>query len=456
MPDVATRGLTSAEVAERVRDGRTNDLPARSGRSTWDIVRANVFTRINAILGVLLAIVLTTGSLINAAFGLLIFFNSIIGIVQELRAKRTLDSLAVVGEAKPTVRRDGQGIEVSRTEVVADDIIEIGPGDQLIVDGEVDRGALPGDRRVAAHRRGRPGRQDARRRGDERQLRRRRVGRVPGHQGRPGGVCRAAGRGGQQVHAGRLRAARRDQPDPHRRHLAARAGRPADHLDPAVPHQHDAARGHPRHGCGAGADGARGPGPADLASRSPSGWSGWAGASAWCRSCRPSRGWPGVDVVCADKTGTLTENGMRLAEVDRSGWRRYAGRSSRRRPHRGPRPARRHRGAPQRQHPGDQRAHPPRERALARDAHTRRSRRRASGRGSTFDGHGSWLLGAPDVLRPRRRRGQRHAPRAAGATGLRVLLLASGRRPGHWDAADRRSPPEGAGRARAAHPAGRQ
>ena len=134
---VGHRGLTSAEVAERVRDGRTNDLPARSGRTTGEIVRANVFTRINAILGILLAIVLTTGKLINAAFGLLIIANSAIGIIQELRAKRTLDNLAVIGEARPTVRRDGVSRQVTRTDIVADDLIELGPGDQLIVDGEV-------------------------------------------------------------------------------------------------------------------------------------------------------------------------------------------------------------------------------------------------------------------------------------------------------------------------------
>ncbi|MFZ1285459.1 MAG: HAD-IC family P-type ATPase, partial [Candidatus Phosphoribacter sp.] len=105
--------------------------------TTGEIIRANVLTRINAILGILLAIVLTTGRLINAAFGLLIIANSAIGIIQELRAKRTLDNLAVVGEARPTVRRDGFARQMGRTEVVADDVIEIGPGDQLIVDGEI-------------------------------------------------------------------------------------------------------------------------------------------------------------------------------------------------------------------------------------------------------------------------------------------------------------------------------
>ena len=82
-------GLSDAEVAQRVADGQTNDVPTRAARSVSEIVRANVFTRINAILGVLFAIVVATGSLINGLFGLLIVANSAIGIIQELRAKQT-------------------------------------------------------------------------------------------------------------------------------------------------------------------------------------------------------------------------------------------------------------------------------------------------------------------------------------------------------------------------------
>ena len=78
------RGLTADEVAQRVADGKVNDMPDRSGRSVGDIIKANVFTRINAILGVLFAIVVFTGSLINGLFGLLIIANSGIGIIQEL------------------------------------------------------------------------------------------------------------------------------------------------------------------------------------------------------------------------------------------------------------------------------------------------------------------------------------------------------------------------------------
>ncbi|PXX62341.1 cation-transporting ATPase E [Nocardia tenerifensis] len=135
-------GLTAAEVEQRRRDGLTNDVPDRASRSVRDIVRANVFTRINAILGVLFILVLATGSIIDGMFGLLIVANSAVGIIQEIRAKRTLDKLAIVGQAKPTVRRDGEAVEVSPREVVLDDLIELGPGDQIVVDGEVAEASL--------------------------------------------------------------------------------------------------------------------------------------------------------------------------------------------------------------------------------------------------------------------------------------------------------------------------
>ncbi|KUI02456.1 magnesium-transporting ATPase [Mycobacterium sp. IS-3022] len=136
-PEMQAAGLTDSEVAQRVADGKTNDVPTRAARSVSDIVRANVFTRINAILGVLLLIVLSTGSVINGAFGLLIIANSAIGIIQEVRAKQTLDKLAIVGQAKPLVRRQSGTRAVSPAEVVLDDIIELGPGDQIVVDGEI-------------------------------------------------------------------------------------------------------------------------------------------------------------------------------------------------------------------------------------------------------------------------------------------------------------------------------
>jgi cation-transporting ATPase E len=146
-------GLTRAQVAERVERGQVNDVPVRSSRSTVDIVRANVFTRFNAIIGVLWLIMLVVAPIQDSLFGFVILANTGIGIVQEWRAKKTLDSLALIGEVRPTVRRDGAAGQVSTSEIVLDDVIEIGPGDKVVVDGvcveadglEIDESLLTGE-----------------------------------------------------------------------------------------------------------------------------------------------------------------------------------------------------------------------------------------------------------------------------------------------------------------------
>lgn len=146
-------GLTTAEVAERVARGQVNDVPLRSSRSFGEIVRANVFTRFNAIIGVLWMVMLVVAPIQDSLFGFVILANTGIGIVQEWRAKQTLDSLAVIGEARPTVRRDGAAVEVGTSEIVLDDLIEIGPGDKIVVDGacaeadglEIDESLLTGE-----------------------------------------------------------------------------------------------------------------------------------------------------------------------------------------------------------------------------------------------------------------------------------------------------------------------
>lgn len=135
-PTGRATGLTAAEVAERVARGEINDVPIRSSRSTTEIIRGNVFTRFNAIIGVLWVIMLFVAPIQDSLFGFVIVANTGIGIIQELRAKKTLDGLAVIGEAKPTVRRDGIAAEISTSEIVLGDLVELGPGDKIVVDGE--------------------------------------------------------------------------------------------------------------------------------------------------------------------------------------------------------------------------------------------------------------------------------------------------------------------------------
>jgi cation-transporting P-type ATPase E len=134
---VAPTGLTAAEVAGRVANGQANDVPAAPTRTVGEIVRANVLTRFNFLLGSLLAVILVVGPLQDALFGLVLVANTLVGIVQEVRAKRTLERLAVISAPAARVVRDGRTQEVRVGEVVLDDLLRAAPGEQVVVDGEV-------------------------------------------------------------------------------------------------------------------------------------------------------------------------------------------------------------------------------------------------------------------------------------------------------------------------------
>lgn len=134
----APTGLTNAQVADRVARGAVNVLPEGPSRSTADIVKANLVTRFNLLLGVLLLIILVAvREPRDALFGIVLVTNAAIGITQELRAKATLDRLAVL--TSPTIRviREGTTRQIAIDEVVTDDLIVVGSGEQLPVDGTV-------------------------------------------------------------------------------------------------------------------------------------------------------------------------------------------------------------------------------------------------------------------------------------------------------------------------------
>jgi len=147
------RGLTAAEVAERIARGETNSAPDARSRSLGDIVRSNTFTWFNGLIGSLWIVMLLVAPVQDSLFGFVIVFNTAIGIVQEYRAARTLARLSVLGEARPTVRRDGVDVQVPKDDIVLDDIVVLGQGDQLVVDGvvlvsdglEIDESLLTGE-----------------------------------------------------------------------------------------------------------------------------------------------------------------------------------------------------------------------------------------------------------------------------------------------------------------------
>ena len=132
---IPEQGLSAAEAAERLRD--LGPAEPHSSRSTSSIVAANVFTLFNAIIGVFFVLILSLGLFADAIFGLIAIVNSWIGIRQEMKAKETLDRLAVLVAPRANVVRDGHEIELLADEIVPGDLIRLVPGDQLVADGEV-------------------------------------------------------------------------------------------------------------------------------------------------------------------------------------------------------------------------------------------------------------------------------------------------------------------------------
>ncbi|WP_285116445.1 HAD-IC family P-type ATPase [Leifsonia sp. fls2-241-R2A-40a] len=138
MPQTGTRdGLTTAQVAERVAAGRANIQTQPSSRSVGDILRENIFTLFNGILTACFVAVVLLGDLRDGFFFGIVVVNALIGIVQEYRAKRVLDRAALLAAPHSRVRRDGEVVTVALEDVVIDDLLVLRPGDQVPADAVV-------------------------------------------------------------------------------------------------------------------------------------------------------------------------------------------------------------------------------------------------------------------------------------------------------------------------------
>ncbi|MDA8073683.1 MAG: hypothetical protein M0Z40_00305 [Actinomycetota bacterium] len=143
----------TAEVAARTAAGQVNAVHGAEGSTFLQIVRANVLTRFNAILGALFVIVLVVGPVQDALFGIVLAVNTAIGLFEEVRAKRLLDRLALLTAPAAHAVRDGVLADIAVESVVADDVLEIRAGDQVVADGvlveaaglELDESLLTGE-----------------------------------------------------------------------------------------------------------------------------------------------------------------------------------------------------------------------------------------------------------------------------------------------------------------------
>ena len=160
--EVSIDGLGKSEVAERRGRGEVNIFKERTSRSVAEILRANLFTRFNALLGGLFVVILLISGKQDALFGLVLVANTAIGVVQELRAKRALDRLKVLVAPRTHVVRGGAVQDLPADEIVIDDVLECHPGDQVPIDGvllaaqnlEVNESLLTGEAEPIAKSRG--------------------------------------------------------------------------------------------------------------------------------------------------------------------------------------------------------------------------------------------------------------------------------------------------------------
>ena len=136
---VRPEGLSAAQVAERVAAGLANRVPAAPSRTVGQILRANLFTPVNAIIGTLLVLILVAegGPSPDMLFAGVIVANSAIGTVQELRARAALHRLALLQVPTAVAVRDGEERELQLHDVVVDDVLRLRSGTQVVVDGEV-------------------------------------------------------------------------------------------------------------------------------------------------------------------------------------------------------------------------------------------------------------------------------------------------------------------------------
>ena len=146
LPSTPETGLTDAEAAERRAQGLGNSAPPATTRTYWAIVRENVFTFINNVLFVMGALLVIVGRPFDAFVSLMVIgTNIVVGIYQEIRAKQALDEIALLTRPTATVVRDGETRSVGPEEIVVGDLIEVGAGDQIVVDGELAEGRMEVD-----------------------------------------------------------------------------------------------------------------------------------------------------------------------------------------------------------------------------------------------------------------------------------------------------------------------
>ena len=135
-------GLTSEEVRKRIDNGQTNHTDISTQKTVGQIVKSNLLTYFNLIFLILTVLLCIVGSFRNLTFLPVIIGNTVIGIFQELRAKKTLDKMSMLNAPHSIVVRDGEQQQIQSEELVKDDIIILSAGNQICADATVLSGSI--------------------------------------------------------------------------------------------------------------------------------------------------------------------------------------------------------------------------------------------------------------------------------------------------------------------------
>ena len=136
-------GLTSQEVATRVSEGKVNGNQNVKTKSIWQIIRTNAFTFFNVLFAIFSIIIIAFDlGLSELGFLVIVIFNLAIGIVQEVKAKRTIDKLSLISAPKVTALRDGVECEIKLEDIVMDDLILLETGNQICADARIIEGTI--------------------------------------------------------------------------------------------------------------------------------------------------------------------------------------------------------------------------------------------------------------------------------------------------------------------------
>ncbi len=135
-------GLTEKQVDERIKQGKVNQTSRKNQNTVLKIILRNSLTVFNFVNLILAGMILMVGSYKNLLFIIIALANTLISIINEVRAKRTVDKMRLIAEQRPTVIREGKTIQIDQNQIVEGDLLIFSLGDQILVDSEIISGQV--------------------------------------------------------------------------------------------------------------------------------------------------------------------------------------------------------------------------------------------------------------------------------------------------------------------------